>query len=115
MFSTSSQAGTIIRAFSQWVLTTLIVCNALVVRADDLNLDFVETAPGIYLHIGKHEEMSVANFGDIANIGFVIGTNSVAVIDPGGSPQVGKAMRAAIRALTNLPVSHVILTPHGMR
>ena len=98
------------RASAQWLLTMFIMCNALLAQADELNLEFVETAPGIYLHIGKHEEMSVGNFGDIANIGFVIGTESVAVIDPGGSPQVGRAMRAAIRTLTDLPISHVILT-----
>ncbi len=104
------QTGTAIRTSAQWLLTTLIVCNALLAQADDLNLEFVETARGIYLHIGKHEEMSIDNFGDIANIGFIIGTRSVAVIDPGGSPLVGRTMRAAIRALTDLPISHVILT-----
>ena len=102
--------GAALRTGVRWVLTTLIVCNASIVQANDQNLEFVESAPGIYVHYGKHEEMSVGNFGDIANIGFIIGTESVAVIDPGGSPRIGTAMRAAIRALTDLPISHVILT-----
>ncbi len=106
----SKQTGAALRATVQWVLTTLIVCNALIAQANDQSLEFVESAPGIYVHYGKHEEMSVGNFGDIANIGFIIGTESVAVIDPGGSPQIGTAMRAAIRELTDLPISHVILT-----
>ena len=110
MLSSSDQTRSTIRATARLVLITSIACNALVVRADVQNLEFIETAPGIYLHIGKQEEMSVTNFGDIANIGFVIGTESVAVIDPGGSPAVGRAMRAEIHALTDLPISHVILT-----
>jgi len=72
--------------------------------------EFAEIRPGIYLHSGRHEDMSVTNLGDIANIGFIVGSESVAVIDPGGSPQVGAAMRQAIRRVTGLPVSHVILT-----
>lgn len=78
--------------------------------SDEIKLEFIETAPGIYLHLGKQEEMAVENLGDIANIGFIIGNSSVAVIDPGGSPQIGRAMYSAIREMTNLPVSHVILT-----
>ena len=80
------------------------------VMADELELEFVEAAPGIYLHVGKHRAISVENLDDIANIGFIIGTDSVAVIDPGGSPRAGRAMRAAIHAITDLPISHVILT-----
>lgn len=110
MFSSGKQTGAALRATVRWVLTMLILCNALIAQANDQNLEFVEGAPGIYVHYGKHEEMSVGNFGDIANIGFIIGTESVAVIDPGGSPRIGTAMRAAIRALTDLPISHVILT-----
>lgn len=100
------------RSIANWLLTALISSCALVAKADELELEleFVEAAPGIYLHIGKHQAMSVDNLGDIANIGFIIGTDSVAVIDPGGSPRVGRAMRAAIHAQTDLPISHVILT-----
>lgn len=78
--------------------------------ADAAALELVQVAPGIYLHHGRQEEMSVANRGDIANIGFIVGRDSVAVIDPGGSPAIGAALRAAIRELTRLPVSHVIMT-----
>lgn len=76
----------------------------------DPTLKFSEVVPGIYLHRGKHEEMQASNHGDIANIGFIIGSSSVAVIDPGGSPKIGQLMRNAIEATTSLPISHVILT-----
>lgn len=78
--------------------------------ADSSTIDFSEVAPGIYLHRGRHEEMQPDNLGDIANIGFIVGSRSVAVIDPGGSPKIGQAMRRAIEATTDLPVSHVIFT-----
>jgi len=93
-----------------WFLTVSMLQAALTVQANSPKLEFVEVAPGIYLHLGKHEEMGVDNLGDIANIGFIVGTESVAVIDPGGSPQLGLELRDAIRDLTDLPVSHVILT-----
>lgn len=98
------------RHLSPWFLATSITCNTLAANPAPDRLTFVETAPGIYLHLGKHQDMSIDNFGDIANIGFIIGTKSVAVIDPGGSPALGQAMRRAIQDHTQLPISHVILT-----
>jgi quinoprotein relay system zinc metallohydrolase 2 len=73
-------------------------------------LSITEIAPGIYLHQGVQEETSRANRGDIANIGFIVGAQRVAVIDTGGSLAEGRALRAAIRRVTNLPIAYVILT-----
>ncbi|XDA99027.1 quinoprotein relay system zinc metallohydrolase 2 [Sulfitobacter sp. LCG007] len=73
-------------------------------------LPVVEVAEGVFVHQGHIEEPDVVNAGDVANIGFVIGSDSVAVIDTGSARWIGEALWRSIRRRTDLPVSHVILT-----
>jgi quinoprotein relay system zinc metallohydrolase 2 len=69
-----------------------------------------EVAPGIYIRTGAIEESTATNAGGIANIGFVVGRDAVAVIDPGGSLADGARLREAIRAVTKLPIRYVVLS-----
>ncbi|PKP73503.1 MAG: MBL fold metallo-hydrolase [Alphaproteobacteria bacterium HGW-Alphaproteobacteria-6] len=73
-------------------------------------LDFAEVAPGVHVHRGEVAEPDPDNRGDVANIGFVIGDDGVAVIDAGGSRALGEAVYLAVRAVTDKPVTHLILT-----
>ncbi|NVO23121.1 quinoprotein relay system zinc metallohydrolase 2 [Donghicola mangrovi] len=73
-------------------------------------LEVREIAPGVWVHIGAIEEPDPENEGDVANLGFIVGGDSVAVVDSGGTRTIGEQMWRAIRQVTPLPISHVILT-----
>ena len=88
----------------------LAAAAAAQVRAAPLHVDKI--APGVYVHIGQHKDVDDGYDGDIANIGFVIGTDAVAVIDTGGSYAIGMALKEALRNITQLPIRYVINT-HG--
>jgi len=77
-------------------------------KAEELNLQ--EVAPGVFVHQGTHALPDSHNRGEIANIGFIIGERCVAVIDSGGSPAKGQALKAAISSKTKVPICHVINT-----
>jgi quinoprotein relay system zinc metallohydrolase 2 len=70
----------------------------------------LEIAQGVYVRPGIQEELSTHNHGHIANIGFIVGTQRVAVIDTGSNYQEGLVLRRMIREITQLPIEYVVLT-----
>ncbi|MEZ5930572.1 MAG: quinoprotein relay system zinc metallohydrolase 2 [Alphaproteobacteria bacterium] len=69
-----------------------------------------EIADGVHVFEGVHALISPANQGHIANIGWIVGEEAVAVVDTGSSALQGRELRAAIRAVTDLPIRYVIAT-----
>ena len=69
-----------------------------------------ELAPGVYVHAGQYADLDSPARGDSANLGVVIGRRCVGVVDSGGALATGRALKAAIAALTPLPVCYVINT-----
>jgi quinoprotein relay system zinc metallohydrolase 2 len=88
----------------------LLLCASAPSRGETVALAMTEIALGVFVHNGVHEEASPANDDGIANIGFIVGDEAVAVIDPGGSAKEGQELRAAIQARTDRPIRYVILT-----
>ena len=73
-------------------------------------LPMTEIAPGILFFAGNPVQLEQSQDGRIANLAAVIGDTSVAVIDSGVSRAEGQEMYAAIRRVTDKPISHVIAT-----
>ncbi len=69
-----------------------------------------EVADGVFVHYGLQDDSNKVNKGDIANIGFIIGTKSIMVIDTGGTKSIGQNLLKKIRKRSKLPISHVVIT-----
>jgi quinoprotein relay system zinc metallohydrolase 2 len=97
-------------SFRQVAFVALALVASWLARAEGSGMVLTEIAPGIFVHNGVQEDASRENGDEIANIGFIIGTDAVAVVDPGGSYREGVELRKAIRARTELPIRYVILS-----
>src|SRR5262245_12326903 len=105
--STTTAAVTLTRR--EAMIGGLCLC-CLPRRAGAAALDLTEVGPGIFVRTGPHEEMTAANAGGIANIGFIVGGNSVLVTESGGSLADGEWLRAEIGKRTDKPIRHVLIT-----
>lgn len=96
-----------------WLCGVVLLSDAATPAAAETDLapaSVTEVAPGVFVRQGVHALMAPDNGGAIANIGFVIGDQAVAVIDSGGSRRDGLRLRTAIRQRTPLPIRYVINT-----
>ena len=74
------------------------------------SFELEEVADGVFVHLGIHEDANRSNKGDIANIGFILGKKSIMVIDTGGTKVIGKKLLEKIKTISDLPISHIVIT-----
>lgn len=92
------------------LLFMFFVTTSVYGSADEQNYSVQEVASGIFYHQGVHQDPNEKNIGAIANVGFIIGKDCVAVIDSGGSYAEGLLLRQAIKQQTEAPICYVINT-----
>ena len=100
-------------ARAAFILVALaMLASATASPAQQQELPVNSVADGVFVHNGQTAQMTRENDGAIANVGFIVGEDAVAVIDTGGSLREGRQLLAAIRARTGKPIRYVINT-HG--
>lgn len=90
------------------LLSVLFMISAQTAAAATLPVK--EVTSGVYVHFGKHQFPDSSNHGEIANLGFIVGQKCVAVIDSGGNPEQGLALKQAVTDTTSTPICYVINT-----
>jgi len=94
--------------YKNFTCLLLLLISFFATKSLSFNLEEVQN--GIYVHFGHQEDTNKINKGDIANIGFVVGDKSILVIDTGGTPRIGQALYNKIKEISDLPISHIVIT-----
>ena len=92
------------------LLGGMCFCCARATYAWAGNSRLQEIAAGVFVRRGVNSDATADNENGIANIGFIIGDDSVMVTDSGGSAVDGHWLRSEIRRRTDRPISHVVVT-----
>ncbi|MCO8146522.1 MBL fold metallo-hydrolase [Rhodovulum tesquicola] len=90
------------------LLATIAVALPTYALADVLEVQPV--AEDVWAIIGPMEQRDPENLGNNATFGLVVTGAGAVLIDPGGSWQGAEMLHAAIRGVTDQPVTHVINT-----
>ncbi len=71
---------------------------------------FATVSPGVHALVADLGEVSTGNHGVVGNLGFIVGTRGVLVVDAGVSHRFGLQFVATIASVTAVPLQMVVLT-----
>jgi len=98
------------RSLSLSIFTAFALLAPASAVADPFQWEFEELAPGVWF--GNRADYS--RFPVMGNTVFVVGELGVIVFDGGGAPLMSERLIEKIRSITELPVTHVIISHwHG--
>ncbi len=80
--------------------------------AFDYGLQAERVADNVYVFVGRNEDFTAVNGGNIVNTGFIVGNDRLLVIDTGPSLRYGQQMRHAMAAIDQRPPLQVFNTHH---
>jgi glyoxylase-like metal-dependent hydrolase (beta-lactamase superfamily II) len=66
----------------------------------------------VYVLLGPVQHANRVNQGYMINATVIVGDKGVILVDSGGSDEVGRHLAAAVRRITDKPVTHVVNTHH---
>jgi quinoprotein relay system zinc metallohydrolase 2 len=112
MLTMNAITNSLNKKFFIYCFSLTIFCLPKIVTASevDQNFNLTKVADGNFVHVGMHVSIEDKQHDDIANIGFIVGNKCVAVIDTGGSINIGQKLLDSIRSKTDKPICYVINT-----
>lgn len=90
------------------VLVVCLIAARAPATAAELTLQPIRVAPDIYAVIGDLGGQTYDNEGLNNNLGFVVGSDGVLVINSGPTTRVARALHEAIRKVTHQPIKFVV-------
>ena len=95
-----------------FLVSVVFEFTAAYAGSESYSLTPQKVADGVYVFWGHQEPATPENGGNIVNTGFIVGTNSVLVVDTGPTQRYAKEMIAAIRNISELPIRIAVVTHH---
>jgi len=100
------------RFFNIILIFILYIISYPVFSADQFNLTPIEVSKNVFVFLGDIDDVNNNNGGAISNTGFIIGDNSILVIDAGPSYLYASNVIEVINSYSNLPIKYLVVTHH---
>lgn len=100
---------------AQWLWVALLLALAVGSEARSQVLpepQVVKINERVYVLLGPIQHANRLNQGYMINSTVIVGSTGVILVDSGGTDEVGRHIAAAVRRITDKPVTHVVNTHH---